>query len=244
VPLLSHSLTYRHPSASPTPTMPPLSEDHDRINRELVETVGPILERSARLGFLGGMPVPEQIDHALGFCEAAEFHLGGGAPHSALDLGTGGGIPGLVLAAAWPAVELTLFDANQRRTDFLSEELEAWGVSGRVKVLRGRAEEIGRITGLRGAFSLITARSFGSPAVTAECAAPLLEVGGIVVVSEPPDASPRERWPAEGLAAVGLAPGSIYRHRERFGYQILEKRSETPDKFPRRTGIPTKRPLF
>jgi 16S rRNA (guanine527-N7)-methyltransferase len=223
--------------------MSPLSEDPDRIHRELVETVGPILERSAQLGFLGGMPVTEQIDHALGFCEAAEGHLGE-PPPSAMDLGTGGGIPGLVLAAVWPEVELTLFDANQRRTDFLSEELEAWGVSGRVKVLRGRAEEIGRIPGLRGSFDLITARSFGSPAVTAECAAPLLKVGGIVVVSEPPDVNPSERWPVEGLATVGLVSGPIYRHRERFGYQILEKRTETADKFPRRTGIPTKRPLF
>jgi 16S rRNA (guanine527-N7)-methyltransferase len=161
-----------------------------------------------------------------------------------MDLGTGGGIPGLVLAAVWPEVELTLFDANQRRTDFLFEEVEAWGVAGRVKVLRGRAEEIGRVPELREAFDLITARSFGSPGVTAECAAPLLKIGGIVVVSEPPEVNPPERWPVEGLATVGLAPGSIYRHRDRFGYQILEKRTETPDKFPRRTGIPTKRPLF
>ncbi|HEX3840087.1 MAG TPA: RsmG family class I SAM-dependent methyltransferase [Acidimicrobiales bacterium] len=223
--------------------MPPLHQDDDRINRELVETVAPILERSAQLGFLGGMPIPEQIDHALGFSEAAEAQLGR-APHSALDLGTGGGIPGLVLAAVWPDVELTLFDANQRRTDFLSEEVEAWGVSARVKILRGRAEEAGRIPELRDAFELITARSFGSPAVTAECAAPLLEAGGILVVSEPPGASPAERWPVKGLAIVGLAPGAFYRHQERFGYQVLEKTAETPDKFPRRTGIPTKRPLF
>lgn len=210
---------------------------------DLVEMVGPILERSAALGFLGGMPISEQIEHAVGFGKAAEEHLGR-APSSALDLGTGGGIPGLVLAAVWPSLELTLFDANERRTLFLAEEIESWGVSDQVSVLRGRAEESGRDPRLRGAFELVTARSFGSPAVTAECAAPLLASDGILVVSEPPDADPSVRWPVEGLAIVGLAPGRVYRHRDRFSYQVLVKTGATPDRFPRRTGIPTKRPLF
>jgi 16S rRNA (guanine527-N7)-methyltransferase len=223
--------------------MPPPSEDDGLTERDLAVTVGPILERSAVLGFLGGMPISEQIDHAVGFCEAAEGHLGR-APSSALDLGTGGGIPGLVLAALWPSLRLTLFDANERRTLFLTEEIEAWGISDRVRVLRGRAEEAGRDPGLRGAFELVTARSFGSPAVTAECAAPLLRTDGILVVSEPPDGDPSVRLPVQGLATVGLAPGLVYRYRDRFSYQVLAKTAETPDRFPRRTGIPTKRPLF
>jgi 16S rRNA (guanine527-N7)-methyltransferase len=150
----------------------------------------------------------------------------------------------LVLAAVWPGLELTLFDANERRTLFLTEEIEAWGISERVGVVRGRAEEAGRDPGLRAVFELVTARSFGSPAVTAECAAPFLRVDGILVVSEPPDADSSVRWPDEGLATVGLAPGPVFRHRDRFSYQVLVKAAETPDKFPRRTGIPTKRPLF
>ena len=50
----------------------------------------------------------------------------------------------------------------------------------------------------------MTARSFGPPAATAECAAPLLAVGGLLVVSEPPDGP--DRWPADALAALGLEP--------------------------------------
>jgi 16S rRNA (guanine527-N7)-methyltransferase len=90
----------------------------------------------------------------------------------------------------------------------------------------------------------VVARSFGSPAVTAECAAPFLEVGGILVVSEPPDRGASVRWPVEGLADLGLAPVASGGHRGRFGYQVVEKQVPTPDRFPRRTGIPAKRPLF
>ena len=223
--------------------MPRLPDDRHRTNPDLAEVVGPILERSSNQGFLGGMAVDEQIDHALGFARVAEDQLGK-PPDRALDLGTGGGIPGLVLAAEWPGTQLTLFDANQRRTDFLAEEIRVWGISDRVTVVRGRAEEAGRLPSLRGGFELVTARSFGSPAVTAECTAPFLEIGGILVVSEPPGAGSSDRWPVEGLGQLGLAPVSSSRRLGRFGYQVVEKQAETPDRFPRRTGIPAKRPLF
>ena len=223
--------------------MPRLPHDRHRASHDLAEVVGPVLERSAGLGFLGGMGIEEQIDHALGFCRAAEDQLGR-APNTTLDMGTGGGIPGLVLAAVWPETRPTLLDANQRRTDFLAEEIQAWGISDRVTVVRGRAEESGRLPAWRGRFELVVARSFGSPAVTAECAAPFLEIGGILVVSEPPEGVSSDRWPVEGLRELGLAPTPAGTHRGRFGYQVVEKQAETPDRFPRRTGIPTKRPLF
>ncbi|MGH9098313.1 MAG: RsmG family class I SAM-dependent methyltransferase [Acidimicrobiales bacterium] len=223
--------------------MPRPPADPHRDNRDLADVVGPILARSAGMGFLGGMAIDEHIDHALGFHRAAEDQLGR-APNTALDLGTGGGIPGLVLAAVWTETRLTLFDANQRRTDFLAEELRVWGVTERVTVVRGRAEESGRLPSLRGGFELVVARSFGSPGVTAECAAPFLEVGGILVVSEPPDGILSDRWPVEGLRDLGLVPIPAADRQGRFGYQVVKKELETPDRFPRRTGIPAKRPLF
>ncbi len=208
-----------------------------------VEQVGEALRRSEALGFLGRMPIEDQIAHALGFRYAVEGVLHR-APTSALDLGSGGGLPGLVLGTVWPESTLALLDASERRTAFLQQEVETLGWSGRVQVVRGRAEEVGRDPAMAGEFEVVVSRSFGSPAVTAECAAPLLGVGGLLAVSEPPGDDHDARWSPEGLGELGLALTSDYRHLDRFGYQLITKVAPTPDRYPRRVGIPTKRPLF
>ena len=77
-------------------------------------------------------------------------------------------------------------------------------------ILGAAAEDAGRDAEWRGGFDLVTARSFGAPAVVAECGAPFLRVGGRLVVSEPPSDGPT-RWPVEGLAAVGLEDLGSYR---------------------------------
>jgi len=212
--------------------------------------VGEALEASAELGFLGSMPVSDQIDHALGFVASVES-VTERPPRSVLDLGSGGGVPGLVLCSCWPETRVVLLDSNERRTEFLAGELSRRQVDppegGRVVqdvVVRGRAEESARMEGLRQTFEVVTARSFGAPAVTAECGAPLLAVGGLLVVSEPPDAPGADRWPAAALEQLGLETLKAVRVDDRFGYQILIKAGPTPDRFPRRVGIPTKRPLF
>jgi 16S rRNA (guanine527-N7)-methyltransferase len=163
-----------------------------------------------------------------------------------LDLGSGGGIPGLVLAHRWPHREAVLLDSNERRGEFLAGVVKDQGWGDRVRVVTARAEEAGRVAGLRGAFTLVVARSFGSPPVTAECAAPFLRTQGILIVSEPPvESSAGEldaRWPGDGLAKVGLERLAV--RRDVFGYRILRQARECPERFPRRVGIPAKRPLY
>jgi 16S rRNA (guanine527-N7)-methyltransferase len=91
----------------------------------------------------------------------------------------------------------------------------------------------------------VVVRSFGPPAVTAECGAPFLRVGGLLVVSEPPAEEGKaleERWPADGLAPLGLEPAE--RWTEPFTYHASRQVTPCPDRYPRRVGIPTKRPLF
>ncbi len=201
------------------------------------------LRRAADLGFLGDAPIGDQIDHALGFVYATERQLGGW-PGTAADLGTGGGTPGLVMGACWPSCRVVLMDASQRRTDFLNEEIGGWEGWTGVAVVRGRAEELARDERYRERFEVVTARSFGPPAVTAECGAPLLAPGGVMVVSEPPGGQAGSRWPEEGLSELGLIPSARVRFCDRFGYQVLVKSGATPDRYPRRVGIPAKRPLF
>jgi len=225
--------------------------DSDELNRdtviELRERVDPVLltalARSFELGFLGSMPVEEQIHHALGFVAILEERCGG-APGSVIDLGTGGGVPGLILLSCWPASRVVLMDASERRTAFLQETVDGWPTAANAEVIRGRAEELGRHSGLREMFDAVTSRSFGIPALAAECGSAFLVPDGWMVVSEPPDAAPEERWPATGLEAVGLAPVETIRLSDRFGYQVLRKTTAIDDRFPRRVGIPAKRPLF
>ncbi len=217
------------------------------------------LHRARERGFLGDVPLETHIEHALGFAAAAESvpqdDLAvptGPAPDGTirgpwLDLGSGGGIPGLVLAHRWPNREAVLLDSNERRTTVLSQGGEAQGGDARVRVVTGRAEVVGRAESGRGAFSLVVARSFGPPPVTAECAAPLLCVGGVLIVSEPPitGADPEldpVRWPEEGLQAVGMTRQGF--HRGQFGYAILRQAVPCPERFPRRVGVPRKRPIY
>ena len=215
----------------------------ERRRQQVDPELQAIFGRSFEMGFLGGMPIGDQIDHALGFVEIVEAELGK-PPESVVDLGTGGGMPGLVLAACWPEARVVLMDANQRRTEFLMDVVETWRPGVRTEVVRGRAEELGRRADLREAFVALTSRSFGVPSATAECAASFLRAEGVMVVSEPPDSPPGERWPASGLDLLSLVPASSVRPIEAYGYQILRKAGPLSDRYPRRTGIPAKRPLF
>jgi 16S rRNA (guanine527-N7)-methyltransferase len=217
------------------------------------------LHRSRAWGFLGDGPIEDHVAHAWGFAQAASLILDPGVDRMTdptasdpgigrwMDLGSGGGIPGLVLAHLWPDREAVLLDSSQRRTRFLAEVVEEQSWSSRVRVVNARAELAGRDQDLRGTFSLVVARSFGSPPVTAECAAPFLRRGGRLVVSEPPtlpeeDGPDDPRWPREGLALVGLEPRGRWRHL--FGYRILRQADPCPERFPRRVGVAGKRPLY
>ena len=146
-------------------------------------------------------------------------------------------MPGLALAVAWPASRWVLLDANARRTAFLEVAIGELELSDRVSTVCDRAEVAARASAWRGEFDLVVARSFGSPAVTAECAVGFLRPRGLLVVSEPP--MEIDRWPQLPLTELGLVDqGRIG------GVRVLSLTSAVPDRFPRRVGIPTKRPLW
>jgi 16S rRNA (guanine527-N7)-methyltransferase len=200
------------------------------------------LERAVDLGFLGPVDPMEQIDHALGFVLVVERERST-VPDRAMDLGTGGGVPGLVLGSCWPECRLTLVDASERRTEFLRQELAGLPWSGNIDVVRSRTEDLGRDPAFRQQFDVVTARSFGPPAVTAECGSPFLVPGGLMVVSEPPGGG-GQRWPEVGLDGLGLRSIGSVQVGRRFSYQVLSQVRPTPDRYPRRTGVPSKRRLF
>lgn len=197
-----------------------------------------VLERARAHGFLGPGPVVRHVDHAGAFVVAVD----GEAPASVLDLGAGGGVPGLVLAARWPGTRVVLLEAQEKRAAFLRWAVGELGWDGRVVVLVGRAERWGRDPAWRASMAVVCARSFGPPAVTAECGAPFLQVGGLLVVAEPPDRD-AQRWPADGLARLGLVDEGV-RRTGAGAVRRLRLASAVPDRYPRRDGIPAKRPVF
>lgn len=205
-------------------------------HRQLVS----VLQRSKDLGFLGPGPVEAHMDHAMAF----DVLLNG--CRNIMDLGSGGGVPGLVLALHRRGGEnppsFTLVDANRRRCDFLSEAVRELGIGDSVTVVHGRAERLARSASMRHRFDCVVARSFGPPAVVAECAVGFLTKDGRLIVSEPPGDT-ISRWDPDGLASLGLRATDTFRRGD-VGLQLLEVVEVCDERFPRRDGVPAKRPLF
>ncbi len=228
------------------------------------------LEEAKKLGLLGPASLDLHRRHSLAFAEALIQAIGrdeeawriatgsaGGHGLRILDLGSGGGVPGLILAELWPDASIGLLEGSDRRCRLLERWVAEAGWTTRVSVLCGRAEELGRDDSSRGTFDAVVARLFGRPAVTAECAAPFLRVGGLLVVSDPPTGQPEEegvvpdrvsegssdsRWPPHGLAQLGLQKAEVI--TTPFHFTVLRQVDLCPLRYPRRTGIPAKRPLF
>lgn len=117
------------------------------------------------------------------------------------DLGSGGGLPGLVIAWRLPLVEVTLVERRRSRADLLARAVRALQLSGRVTVI---ADDVSALAAqASGTFDAVTARSFAAPEITARWAGRLLRLGGMLIVSEPPHDDPL-RWPAATLASHGL----------------------------------------
>lgn len=207
----------------------------------LLDRLNEVLAASRERGFLGPGDPEVHIQNALGFASA----IGTGA--DVVDLGSGGGVPGLALLARRPDLRVVLLDSARRRTDFLTEALVALaevdpGIEGRSEVVWGRAEDLARDQKNRGRFEVVVARSFGRPAVVAECARPFLCSGGRLIVSEPP-AADEARWPVASLEVLGLRVAEFYRSANS-GFVVLEAVGDCPDGLPRRAGVAERKPAF
>ena len=145
-----------------------------------------------------------------------------------VDVGSGGGAPGLPVAAALPEREVVLLEANRRKCAFLEDIARSFP---NVRVVNGRAEEQAV-----DAYGVALAKALAPPAVAAEWCLPLVEPGGAAVLYVGPTAElGRVERVAERLAArIAAAPAGLF---------VLEKVGATPPGFPRRPGVARKRPL-
>jgi 16S rRNA (guanine527-N7)-methyltransferase len=143
-----------------------------------------------------------------------------------VDVGSGGGSPGIPLAVALPEREVTLLEAERRKCDFL----EQWAPPN-VRVVWGRAEEQGVET-----YGVALAKALAQPATAVEWCLPLVRPGGAAVL-----------WlgPSADLTAVARVAEQVGggEPKEREGLVVVPKLEPTPAGFPRRVGVAKKRPL-
>jgi 16S rRNA (guanine527-N7)-methyltransferase len=162
------------------------------------------------------------------------------------DLGSGAGLPGLVLAASLPGATVDLIESVSRKCEFLREAIERTGIHN-AEVVCARSEEWASSDG-REAYDTVTARAVGELATVAELASPLLAENGWLFAwrgrREPEQeealarASGRIAMEPVEVRAVEPYPGSRDRHIHR-----LRKNGPTPNDLPRRAGMASKRPF-
>ena len=217
-----------------------------------------ILDAAVAEGFLTPLAAAEGPAHSAGFLRFGGLGDPGVAPGPdvasgipvdldaetiAVDLGTGGGVPGLVLATL-TSNRWVLVDRGDRRCTFLRWAVRELGIVDRVEVHAMDAVSVAR-GDLRGRAGLVTARSFAAPGPTAECAAPLLALDGVLVVSEPPggDGGSWNRWDPEALDQLGMVDLGGWRHGGA-GYRAMRSTGTCPSRFPRRFKRQLAGPLF
>jgi 16S rRNA (guanine527-N7)-methyltransferase len=211
-----------------------------------------ILERYAallaveggRLGLIGpneGERVWKR--HVLDSLTCAEW-VDPGVRTRVADVGSGPGLPGIPVAVARPLARVSLIESMRRRCSWARQAAETLGLP--IETLCERVEDAGRDE-RRGAFDVALSRAFASVSVLLECCLPLLAVGGLVVALRG-SPSEEEVETAQSVAAMlgGGSPQWVARNPAGGPsgvVLVVEKISETPEKYPRRAGVPTKRPL-
>ncbi|WP_373712957.1 16S rRNA (guanine(527)-N(7))-methyltransferase RsmG [Streptococcus sp.] len=167
-------------------------------------------------------------------------------PISLLDIGAGAGFPSLPMKILFPQLEVTIIDSLNKRIQFLHLLAEELGLEG-VHFYHGRAEDFAQDKQFRAQFDLVTARAVARMQVLSELTIPFLKVGGRLIALK---ASSAEDELHQAKNALNLLFAKVL---ENVDYQlpngdprtltIVEKKKETPNKYPRKAGVPNKRPL-
>jgi 16S rRNA (guanine527-N7)-methyltransferase len=183
-------------------------------------------------------PDPALIEDGLVLLE----HLGDA--RRVVDVGSGAGLPGLALKIARPDLEITLIEADQAKAAFLVHACARLGLAG-VHVVARRAEEAGHDPGLREAFDVAVARALAPLPVLVELCLPLVRVSGRLLAQKTDAEDPTTAGHAIEvlggvLAAVHSAPSAA---RQAGTVVVIEKVKPTPDAYPRRAGVPARKPL-
>jgi 16S rRNA (guanine527-N7)-methyltransferase len=227
----------------------PLNDLDDTQREQLRRYRDLLLERNARTN-LTAIRDPEGIDRrlvaeSLRLLPALDAVTAPG--DEAIDIGTGGGIPGLPLAIARPDLRWTLVDATAKKVAFLQDVVNELTLP-HVVLYHGRIEELAHEPHLRGRYTVLTARAVSSLPALLELGLPMIRTGGTLLLPKGPDIA--DELSAASQAA-GMLGGRIVSHDPlpvagtdvETTLVVVSKERETPDDYPRRAGVPSRSPL-
>lgn len=187
-----------------------------------------------------------QLKHFLDSLTVVLALEGKHCPLRLFDLGTGAGLPGIPLKIVSPGIHLALLESVAKKTRFLSHLVARLGLAD-VGVLTGRAEDLGRQESYREQFELVVSRGVAPLPTLVELALPFCALGGTFVAQKKGEL---EGEIAEATGAIDVLGGRLRGVRkvelEELGERalvIIDKVSVTPQRYPRRAGVPSKRPL-
>ncbi len=164
-----------------------------------------------------------------------------------IDVGTGAGFPGIPIKIARESIEVTLLDSLDKRVKFLNEVIKENALSG-IKALHGRAEEKGILPEFREKFDICTARAVASLPVLIEYCMPFVKVGGFFIAMKGSNTDEIDN----SKKALDIIGGKIEEVKEfnlpftdsKRSIFIIRKFRQTPTKYPRKAGKPSKEPLI
>jgi 16S rRNA (guanine527-N7)-methyltransferase len=166
---------------------------------------------------------------------------------SLCDVGSGAGFPGLPIAIARPDLNVTIIESTKKKCQFLQTCAADLGLSG-VGVVCARAEDAGRDPALRASFAAVVSRAVASLPVLAELCLPLVAPSGVFIAMKGPEGERQAQDAANAIRTLGGAVESVRtlslpQGAGQRSLVVVRKIAATPAKYPRRAGIPQKRPL-
>jgi len=166
---------------------------------------------------------------------------------SMVDVGSGAGLPGLPLKIARPGIRLTLLESTAKKTDFLRHIVDTLQLE-QVTVVTARAEEIGRQPAHRQQYDVATARAVSALPVLAEYTLPLVKVGGLVIAQKGQHPADEVNAATNALDILGgnadnILPVRVPGLEAARHLIVIKKIKPTPERYPRRPGVPAKKPL-